>query len=254
MYSLNKAIWILVNPTLIGFVCVAVGAILLKKNRFGRWLLTGACLFLWIWATPLLSKMQGVLLEREWLENGKVPVVETFPIADAIVLLGGSMGHATNLNAYAEMYSGADRVWQAARLFRAGKSKLILVSGRGNKETTSGLLMDFAVPTNAMIFVDSARNTEEESREILRLLAQQGKGRPKILLVTSAWHMKRAKLMFAKFAPGLDVIPAPADFEATTAATGPFSFKEFLPNGIAMGSNECFFHEWLGYWGYKLFR
>lgn len=158
------------------------------------------------------------------------------------------MGCATNVSDYAEMTQGSDRVWQAVRLYKAGKAPRIICTGRGNETTTKGLLMDFGVPTNVMMFLDGPRNTEEEAQEVAK------QGVKSVLLVTSAWHMKRAKMMFEKYARGLDVLPAPADFEATVAFSSGFSLKELIPNALALISNECFFHEWLGYWAYKYFR
>ena len=257
MYWLNKIVWCLLNPTIVGFSCAIFGLVLLRRCRLGRWLLVSSVVFLWLWASPVLTRMLGLPLEREWLVNGKVPRVEQFSAADAIVLLGGGMGGATNVSDYAEMTPSSDRVWQAARLYRAGKAPRIICTGKGNEATTKGLLMDFGVPTNAMAFADEARNTEEEARAIAQEVEVGGLGLRRnfrILLVTSAWHMRRAKMMFEKYARELDVVPAPADFEATVAFSSGFSLKELIPNGLALISNECFFHEWLGYWAYKYFR
>lgn len=240
------------NPTVL--IAALIVVVILCKRHQGNWLWFGLAL-MWLWMTPLTTRVLGLSLEREWLVDGNVPRVESFPDADVILLLGGGMGAVTNISYYAEMNSSADRVWQAVRLFKAGKAPKIVVSGIGNELTTKGLLLDLGVSTNVLEFVDNARNTEEEAKESVKLFEERIEGRrPRILLVSSAWHMKRATLMFAKYAPSLEVIPAPADFEATMAANGDFSFKELIPSGLAMGSNECFFHEWLGYWGYKLFR
>lgn len=213
---------------------------------------------MWIWTMLLTTRVLGLPLEREWLVDGKVPIAESFPNVNAIVLLGGSMGAMTNASPYAEMRMSADRVWQAARLYKAGKAPCIFVTGKGNEFATKGLLADFGVPTNAMVFVDQARNTEEEAKAVDVLCSTStlnfASTRPKVLLVTSAWHMRRALLMFGKYAPGLEVLPAPTDFEATVAFSSGFSLKELIPNGLALASNECFFHEWLGYWAYKYFR
>ena len=158
------------------------------------------------------------------------------------------MGIETNLSTYAEMWSGADRVWQAARLYRAGKApKVIATSGRV-VETTFPLLRDFGLPEEAMMKVDDARNTEEEAKSIDRM------GIKRILLVTSAWHMKRARLMFEKYAPSVEVVCAPADFENSIVAARPFSFTNFLPDPGAFMGNSVALHEWVGIVGYKLFR
>ena len=71
----------------------------------------------------------GVPLEREFLVDGRVPMVESFPEADVIVLLGGSMGIETNTSSYAEMATSADRVWQTARLYKAGKAQQVIATG-----------------------------------------------------------------------------------------------------------------------------
>lgn len=256
MYYLNKAIWSLANPTIVLWVLIALGVygvLARKPQKIFRVLLVGSLALMWLWMTPLMMLILGVPLEREWLVDGKVPKVETFPSADAIVLLGGGMGGATNVSEYAEMCSGSDRPWQAARLYRAGKAPKIIVSGRGNEWSTKDFLVDMGVPTNALVFLDEPRNTEQEAKAISRLF-DCSNSKPKVLLVTSAWHMKRAKLMFEKYASVLDVVPAPADFEAVTTFAYGFRITGLIPDCSSMASCECYFHEWLGYWGYKLLR
>ena len=188
--------------------------------------------------------MRGVPLEREFLVDGKVPSVETFPKADAVVLLGGSMGIEKELSSYAEMWGSADRVWQAARLYKAGKSTKIIATGDHAVDSTLGLLLDFGVAENDISFMD-ARNTEGEAKGIAR------KGHKKILLVTSAWHMKRARMMFEKYAPDIEIVCAPADFENTMTVKRSFSI---VPDVNVFTLNSVAFHEWVGIVGYKLFR
>ena len=189
----------------------------------------------------------GVPLEREFLVGGRVPAGETFPEADAIVLLGGSMGVETNLSQYAEMWTSADRVWQAARLYKSGKASKIIATGDYAKDTTLPLLKEFGVGEEAVSFVD-ARTTEEEAKGLEKL------GYKKILLVTSAWHMKRARLMFEKYAPEIEVVCAPADFENTYKAMETSFFKVILPDPYVFYLNSTAFHEWVGIVGYSIFR
>ena len=84
----------------------------LKRQRVAKWLGWAAFVWLWLWMTPIMTWIVGVPLEREFLVDGRVPMVESFPEADVIVLLGGSMGIETNTSSYAEMATSADRVWQ----------------------------------------------------------------------------------------------------------------------------------------------
>lgn len=253
MFYVNKVIWGLMNPTIVLPVMIAAVVLFARRRR----LAVAGMALLWLWMTPLATRMLGLPLEREWLADGRVPAAESFPAADAIVLLGGGMGAATNLNGHAEMWASADRVWTAARLWRAqaargdGVAVRMFVTGKGNELSTKALLVDFGVPTNAMVFVDQARNTEEEAKEVARRV---GDGRRRVLLVTSAWHMRRARLMFEKYAPGVEVVPAPGDFEITTNFAEGFRLKEFLPGGGALAMNESCLHEWIGYWGYRFFK
>ena len=60
--------------------------------------------------------------------------------------------------------------------------------------------------------------------------------------------------MFEKYAQGIEVVCAPADFENTfTVEMTPF-FKALLPDPTIFYLNSVAFHEWVGIVGYKLFR
>ena len=249
MFYLNKFIGFVISPLgiamfggFVAFVCVR-----LKRQRMSKWIGGLTVAWLWLWMTPIMTWVVGVPLEREFLVDGKVPLVESFPEADAIVLLGGSMGIETNLSSYAEMWSGADRVWQAARLYKAGKAQKVIATGNGARDSTLPLLKDFGVPSECVLFHD-ALNTEEEAKNVNAM------GYERILLVTSAWHMKRARLMFKKYASEIEVACAPADFENSIVAARPFSFSDFLPDPGAFMGNSVALHEWVGIVGYKLFR
>jgi len=231
-----------------------------------------------------MYQWMGGALEHEW------PIVraEEAPKADAIVVLGGGMGSNTNVYPYAEMWNGADRVWHAARLYKAGKAPIVIPTGCGERESTVPLLRDLGVPERAIVVEDAARNTEENARFVERMIKSRvehvervegegmdsrvergdgagGNGRvdraervegrkPRVLLVTSAWHMRRSVLMYRKYAPSLEIIPAAADYEATVITGHPFAFKDIWPDAGMLFANSYIFKEYLGYWGYKLVR
>ena len=249
LYYLNKTVGFVISP--IG-IAILSGLIALlcarsKRLRMAKWLGWLTVAWLWLWMTPIMTWVVGVPLEREFLVDGRVPIVETFPEADAIILLGGGIGADTNRNSYAEMSAGADRVWQAARLFKAEKAPMIVATGFYPQDTTLPLLKDFGLAEECVSFLD-AKNTEEEAKGIAKM------GYKKILLVTSAWHEKRARLMFEKYAPEIEVVCAPADFEQTMMADNLFSPKAILPDVNAFQLNSVALHEWVGIIGYKLFR
>ena len=249
MYYINKIVGFLVSP-IGGAIAGGVLAFLCAKRehrRAAKWIGWITVAWLWLWMTPIMTWVVGVPLEREFLVDGRVPMAETFPEADAIALLGGSMGIETNMSSYAEMATSADRVWQAVRLYKAEKADKIIATGDYAKDTTLPLLKDFGMGEESVSFVD-ARTTEEEAKGLEKL------GYKKILLVTSAWHMKRARLMFKKYAPGIEVVCAPADFENTFMARKTPFFKAILPDPNVFYLNSVAFHEWVGIVGYSIFR
>ena len=73
-------------------------------------------------------------------------------------------------------------------------------------------------------------------------------------MVTSAWHMKRTMLMYGKYAPNVEAIPAPCDFENTLGAANVSGFKALLPDPQVLMWNSIAFKEWLGYFGYRYLR
>ena len=282
MYYINKIVGFLVSPIggVIAGGVIAVVCARLGRKRMAKWISGLTVAWLWLWMTPIMTWVVGVPLEREFLVDGKVPLVESFPEADAIVLLGGSMGIETNLSSYAEMWSGADRVWQAARLYKAGKAQKVIATGNGAVDTTLPLLLDFGVAKADVSFMDAV-NTEEEARSIGKMLGRSGgveelgvkelrvgsggveesdpikhfsTARPKVLLVTSAWHMKRARMMFEKYALDIEVACAPADFENTIMAEKTPLFKMLLPDPNVFMLNSVAFHEWVGIVGYRVMR
>ena len=264
MYTINKIVGGCLNPLVIGLGLMAAGCLcaFFKQRRIGMGLSIAALAWLWLWSTPMMYRWIGVALEREW----SAVKAEDAPKADAIVLLGGGMGANTNVYPNAEMYSemwnGADRVWHAARLYKAGKAPIIIPTGCGEKESTVPLLRDFGVPDSAILVEDKARNTEENAKFVESLLATKSAkntkdgrvDRKSVLLVTSAWHMRRSVLMYRKYAPSIEIIPAATDYEATVNTGHPFCFKDVWPDANMIFCNSYVFKEYLGYWGYRLFR
>ena len=244
MFYLNKIIGVMMSPTVMGLVVLAALILFRVKRRY-LWIVLG---LLWFWMSAIPGRILGLPLEREWLVNGEIPTAESFPRADAIVCLGGGMAAATNTVHGVNMFPGADRVWMAARLWKAGKAPKIICTG-SSKASTLGLLMDFGVPESAIAFLEDARNTEEEAKAIAAMLPSA-----RVLVVTSAWHMRRAKLMFEKYAKGVEIIPAPTDWEATIGFDKDFDLRELLPNANFLPLDEAYLREWIGYLGYKWLR
>jgi uncharacterized SAM-binding protein YcdF (DUF218 family) len=69
----------------------------------------------------------------------------------------------------------------------------------------------------------------------------------KVLLVTSAYHMRRAQALFG--AQGLAVIPAPTDYQQVMMAQ---VLPGWLPTVDALHQSTDALHEMVGFWVYRL--
>lgn len=87
-------------------------------------------------------------------------------------------------------------------------------------------------------------NTEQNADFSAALLRQKGVKR--IVLVTDAMHMARARALFAR--TGLEVVAAPTLYQGT----GRLTALHFLPSANALGRSYYASYEWLGLAWYQL--
>ena len=250
MYYLNKIVWAMVNPFAIGMLLAVAGIVFacLRKRKTCVGLFVSAVTWLWFWSMPLVADALGSSLESEFPPES----VEQLPQADAIILLGGGMSAATNVYPYANICAAADRAWHSARIFKAGKAPMIVPSGVGCDCTEVPFLVDLGVPRGAIRAEVESRNTEENAKFVAELL--KDRDHPKVLLVTSSWHMRRALLMYRRYAPNLEIVPAPCDYESTINRSHPFRCGDLCPDYGALATSCTIWKELLGYWWYKLAR
>lgn len=263
MYYINKLIDGFVNPFAIGVMLLVLAGILFARGRkkLGGGLLGAGLVWFYFWSTPFVASLIGYSIESQWPPQKAQNVQE----ADVIVLLGGGMGACPDKVPYPTLYGAADRVWHAARLYRKGKAPIIIPTGEGAKDCEKKLLEDFGVPEEAIVCEDEARNTEENAFFVKKLLedrAQRGLVKrganevrpPSIILVTSALHMPRAKLMYERYASGFKIISAACDHECTIGWLSPRRPGDFIPSVYSLATSSYAFKEYLGYYGYKWLR
>lgn len=246
MYYLNKIVGFCTSPAGVAFSLFLLAAVScsLKRCRLSRILIVFCAVWLWVWMMPFTIRFVGATLEDM---TGKACINDftSIPKAEAAVLLGGSCGVHNRCGA-AEMFFSADRVRTAASLWKAGRVKKIIITGPNASRSMLPILVDFGVDSAACISLEQARNTEEEALAVSKVAGKR------IILVTSAWHMPRAKLLFER--QGFDVCVCPADFEMRAAAESPLKFSDFIPSGDAFLRNSYALKEWVALIGYKLFR
>lgn len=249
MFFLSKLLGYFASPMGVALLLMLGACIFawFRPSRFWMRLLTLLC-FGWFvfWSLPSTVLWIGGALERGY---PPVPVAGQ-PKADAIVILGGSMASPKGGMAVPELHGSADRVWHAARLYRAGKADKIIFSGIGEGPGARQFLRDLNVRADDILLEDKSRNTVENIRNIKALLDE--KKFKRILLVTSATHMRRA--MRTCELAGIDAIPAAADHEILTR-------REYIKTGNSLSwlpSVDCFLtsnviaKEYIGLWAMKL--
>ena len=172
--------------------------------------------------------------------------------ADAIVVLGGGAG--LSLNDFAELDFGmaADRMIMGAELARRGLGKVLVLGGSATvrpevapePKRIRHWLETWDVPKTPMLDLGPCRNTRDEALRAFELAQEQGWRR--VLLVTSAWHMKRSEATFR--AVGLDVVPVGCDFAGTASmAKG----GNWVPQAQTMVLLQLWLHETVGLWYYR---
>ena len=249
--AFNKFVGIVANPLFVGMMIVVAGLILavMRRRKGAIWLSAISFAWFWFWSMPIVGRWLCLPLEEDY----PVQLAENMPEADAIVVMGGGIWGSTNYP-YASLKDGADRAWHAARLWKAGKAPIIIPSNVDAELCDVKLLVDLGIPREAVVLENKAVNTEENAKFVAKILAAKNTKSAKVLLVTSACHMKRSLYMFEKYAPEIECIPAATDYQALPWQDMPFKFRSLLPSIDAFARNNSFIHEYIGYYGYKWFR
>jgi uncharacterized SAM-binding protein YcdF (DUF218 family) len=104
------------------------------------------------------------------------------------------------------------------------------------KPTTTTLNGGFGV-----MYDDKSENTLQNAKNALNIMKQNGIEKPKIILATSAFHMKRAKLIFEK--NGFNVTPYAVDFRTKPSK---ISYMSALPDFGNLENSFTAIHEYIG--------
>ncbi|QEY59709.1 YdcF family protein [Pseudomonas sp. C27(2019)] len=229
-----------------GLLLLLLCSMLLRK----RWpKLTAAGLVisisgLYVMSLPITVEYAARALETEpALTPAQWPTLKQH--ADAIVVLGG--GREVNDPAWqADQPSllAMQRLRYAARLAKASDLPILVTGGLHFGQPPSeaqimanSLQQDFNI--TARWLEGESRTTWENAAFSTRILQAQGIQR--VLLVTNAWHIQRARWSFEQF--GFEVISAPVGF-----LSGPNGrpLNGWLPEGKAMWQNTALLNEAIG--------
>ena len=244
MFAAKKGITAFILPPgifILLILLVSMGLIFRKRLRLGLVNLTVG-LLLWALSTaPLANRlMQGL--------EADVPM-PTNPAGDVIIVLGGGIiDHVPDLTGTAAPSPRSmGRVVAAVRLYQRLGLPIIVSGGRGDEDgalaeapVARRFLQDLGVPGGLIIEEDRARDTLENARLSAVICRRHGFTRP--IVVTSAYHLKRARLAFD--AVGMPVSLFPAYF--ASSADPPVTWRDWLPQASALYTAASALHEYLG--------
>ena len=207
MIYLHKILPLFVLPIMLFIIVILIGLIKNKKK-----LIYIAVGVLYIISTPIFSNNFFKLVEGTEYRKP----ISTIYSADAIVVLSGMLGiNEVGDSTYVE-WGDPDRFFGGLALFKADKAqKLIFTGGKlpwnNTRKTEGEVLKEYAIsngiPSDKILVTKDVENTAEEAVAVKELIGQN----KKIILVTSAYHMYRAKRLFEK--KGFNVIPYNVDYK-----------------------------------------
>ncbi|TLU86026.1 MAG: YdcF family protein [Chlorobium sp.] len=248
MVFFNKLAAALLLPFGLALLCILGGL------AFKRRLLVWAGFFvLLLFSMPVTSDMLMRSVEGDAGRASAVSVQN----ADAIVVLSGMLNQVKGAP-LGEWGDGADRYEGGIELFKAGKAPVIVFTKglwpwRTNATPEGELLAARAVrsgiPPSAIFLTGNAGNTAEEAKAVRKLLGSGVNGRTKtIILVTSAYHMRRSMLLFEN--SGFHVIPFRVDYQV--GYVNPLTLLDFLPDANSLEQSEKAIREVYGCIFYKI--
>ncbi len=246
MLLLNKILPLFFLPLGFTLLCLLAGLVL--RKRLFLWF---GVLVLCLFSIPIVSDALMRLVEGPARRSPLSAVNK----ADAIVVLSGML-HQINGAPLGEWGRTVNRFEGGIDLFKAGKAPVIVFTRGQLPWQTYGVpegdllakrAILLGVPQHAIRLTENVGNTAEESIAAAKLLDVGNGSAKRIILVTSAFHMPRARFLFEQ--AGFKVIPFRVDYHA--ADTHELTVLNYLPNGESLAESETALREMIGWVFYR---
>lgn len=242
MFFIKKLIAAFLMPVPLGLFLLLFALIFLLKNSYKKAKLFLILGFLWFF---LLSNQTISNIIIAPLENSHKALIKTPNDVEYVLVLGN--GHKTNEHfaITSELNTTAiNRLVEGIRHYKnikefGNNSKLILSGYSFDDPNTHAQMQKkmaiiLGVLEEDIITLDTPKDTKEEAAEAKKIVENQ-----KLILVTSASHMKRAAMIFEK--DGINIVVSPTNHKYFIS-TYPASY--FSATNIQ--KVELAFHEYLG--------
>jgi uncharacterized SAM-binding protein YcdF (DUF218 family) len=230
LFFLRKLIEALLLPIGIsGFLTIA--GVVFRR----RWIAVGGVITLYAFSTQFIGRLMMQPLELVYAPK----TVAAAPNADAIVVLSGGIIRGETPSGV-QWGESANRFFAGIALARAAKAKVIIISA-GLFPADGAILQQIAmrdgISPERIVVTPRVLTTEDEARAVSEIPDVHS-----ILLVTSAFHMPRAVLLFR--AHGMDVNPFPTDERDLTPRT--LALSGLVPASAHLQNSETAMREYYG--------
>ena len=244
MIYLHKILPLIASPLFLIFSLIILGTIIKSKKitLFGVVILIFCSL-------PIISNKLIHYLEKDYTLQDASAINN----ADAIVVLSGMLKTIkVDDKLKYEFSEGVDRILSGIDLFKNNKASLLILTkgqvpwslGIPEGEYLKKFAIKFGVPKKSILLTDNVQNTDQEAKSVKKLLNSND---VKVILITSAFHMPRAKKVFE--ASNIKVIPFAVDFINSHQK---LTFMSFVPSAGALSGTSFFVREMIGRLYYNL--
>ncbi len=256
--------WILI-PGVFVVVLTVLGVLLVRTggahSKHARrvpvigWIVIAVALSLYLLSTEAVSRSLLGNLERSTV----AATLEDMQDAQAVVVLGGGVVADAPSE---ELLSGygrdslapeaESRLLYGMRLAQRLGVPIVVTGGRvfpddrvdTEASVAQRLLLDLGFPAERIMVEENSRTTAENALYTARQFSWDT-----VVVVTSAWHMRRAIGAFRR--TDMTVYPAPAPFRTDRRS---LKAVHFMPSAKALYNSSQFVRETLGHWYYQLVR
>jgi uncharacterized SAM-binding protein YcdF (DUF218 family) len=244
MIYLHKIIALISSPLFLIISLIFLG-IIFKSKKIS---LLGFIVLIFC-SLPIISSKLISYLEKDYILQN----ISNIDKADAIVVLSGMLKTIKfNNKLEYEFNEKVDRILSGIDLFKNDKAPLLILTrgklpwsvGIPEGEYLKNFAMKFGIPEESIFLTDSVQNTHQEAKSVKKLL---NSNEAKIILVTSAFHMPRAKKIFESY--NIKVIPFAVDFINTHSK---LTIIDFIPSASSFLVTSVFVREMIGRLYYSL--
>ena len=244
MIYLHKILPLIASPIFLVMVLITWGIVF--RSRIASVL---AVSILIICSLPIFANKLITYLENGYILSD----ASSAKTADAIVVLSGMVRTINGKNGLSyEWGEASDRIFAGIELIKKNKAPIMILTGgklpwsvgKPEGEYLRDVAIKYGVPNKNILLTENVENTDQEAKAVGKLL---NKTSPKIILVTSAFHMPRAQKVFE--AVGINIEPFAVDF---LSGADKYTIMNFIPSAGALNQTSFFIRELIGRLYYSL--